>query len=99
MAGIADFRLLMDIGRSCYTSFSIANLRSPIANPVRAARKPALRQKTPPRKYPKKVLTAHSVDAMLSVINASLVEVVNTQQSGEAGAIWKQGKASRGSRQ
>jgi hypothetical protein len=52
-----------------------------------------------PKKFQKKFLTAHSVDAMLSVINASLVEVVNTQQSGEAGAIRKQGKASRGSRQ
>jgi hypothetical protein len=44
MAGIGDFRLaigdwrfsrpggLMDIGRSCHTTFSIVNRQSPIAN-------------------------------------------------------------------
>jgi hypothetical protein len=28
MAGIADFRLLTDIGRSCHTTFSIVNQQS-----------------------------------------------------------------------
>jgi hypothetical protein len=32
MAGIADFRLLMNIGRSCHTTFSIVNRQSAIGN-------------------------------------------------------------------
>ena len=52
-----------------------------------------------PKKFQKKFLTAHSVDGKLSIIISSLVEVVNTQESSEAGAMRKQEKASRGSRQ
>jgi hypothetical protein len=29
---IVDFRLLMDMGRSCHTTFSIVNRQSPIGN-------------------------------------------------------------------
>jgi hypothetical protein len=80
----------MDIGWSRHTTFSIANPQSPIL--WGGARKPPLRQKTPRKKIQKKFLTAHSGDVSLSLIIASLLEVVNKQQGGEAGAMRRQKK-------
>src|SRR5271157_2667951 len=74
------------------------NLQSTIADDCRGGSGTAPATKALLKKNQKKFLTAHLVGAKLPVIITSLVEVVNTQESGEAGAMRKQGKASRGSR-
>jgi hypothetical protein len=80
----------MDIGRSRHTTFSIAHLQSPILWGRRVNR--PCDKKRSPQKIQKKFLTAHSGDARLSLIIASLLEVVNKQQGGEAGAMRRRKK-------
>jgi len=80
------------------TPDSCFNRQSSIDNRQYCSPGTAPATKGPPKKKPKKLLTAHFVGAKLPVIITSLVKVVNTQQGGEAGAMRKQEKASRGSR-
>jgi hypothetical protein len=87
---IDDFRL---------SKSSIGNLQSTIANPVGAAREPPPATKGPPKKKPKKLLTAHFADAKMEVIILNLDEVVSTHSVAKRERMRNRGKVLRGREQ